>query len=350
MNKKLLLTSALVGTVALSGAAFSEAKVSGDIEVTFRSLSKGSNTDQTGGSNLGSEANIGVSGSQSLDNGMTLNGAFKIDVENSNAGGAERAMWAEGDALVIGYGDDLGPGIDTDGSVAPHVGDQNDTLAQATVGFDSSFMDVHAADHLVLGYKALGGFFGVTYAPEFTESITNEDSGAITNDDAPSAYTVGYQGNLGFEGLAVQAAISKSDDVGTATTEDGDETYTKFGVSYKIGQFAIGGDVQDFEKGALTTADADTALGKQARRANVTFAVNENLAVGYSYTESEKSIGSGATYAQRTANVEEEISAITVGYNIAGLGFNFSYAETDNANNVKGTDHETWQIQTKQKF
>jgi hypothetical protein len=44
------------------------------------------------------------------------------------------------------------------------------------------------------------------------------------------------------------------------------------------------------------------------------------------------------------------MTALTVGYNIAGLGFNFSVAEIENVGGVSGTDATTWQIQTKQAF
>jgi hypothetical protein len=37
--------------------------------------------------------------------------------------------------MFIGYGRDHGAGIDLDGTVAPHVGDQNDTLGIQSMAF-----------------------------------------------------------------------------------------------------------------------------------------------------------------------------------------------------------------------
>jgi hypothetical protein len=341
MNKKLLLTSALVGTMAFTGSVLAETKITGDIEVTLRSNSKDTTTDTAGADEIGSESNIILNSSKDMDNGMTLKYGFKIDAEDT-AGVGERYMVAEGDGMYFGYGDDMGKGIDLDGSVAPHVGDQNDTLPQVTTAFKSSYLDTFSSDSLRVGFNVLGGDLGLVYAPDL--GSTNADSGAPV-EAAPSAYTIGYKGSLGIDGLAVQAGVTKSDETQTTTT--GEAEYTKLGIGYNMGQFAIGGDIQDYDRGRLSTA---TDTGTQAKRMNATFSASDDLSIGVSYTETEKSLGSGSTYADRTANTAEEITAVTVGYNIAGLGFNFSYAETQNVDGVSGTDTTGWQIQTKQKF
>lgn len=59
MNKsKLLLTSALVGSVAFAGASFAETKVVGNIETTYNATSENGQDSARG---LGSETNIGLS-------------------------------------------------------------------------------------------------------------------------------------------------------------------------------------------------------------------------------------------------------------------------------------------------
>jgi len=319
-----------------------ETKIGGDIEVTMRSHSRDAATDETGGSTIGSESNVQLEGSKDMDNGMTLNYGFKIDAEDA-VGHGERYMGATGDNMYVGYGDDMGKGIDLDGTVVPHVGDQSDTLAQTTVSFSSAYMDVYASDSLRLGFNVLGGDLGIVYAPDLAS--TDSDSGDPVEGN-PSAYTVGYKGSLGIEGLSVMAAVSKSDENQTATT--GEQEFTKFGAAYSLGQFSVGFDVQDYDKGVLSSATADT--GFQTQRVGATFSASDNLSVGVNYTETERSLGSGDSFADRTANTAEEITAVTVGYNIAGLGFNFSYSETENVGNVNNTDSTGWQIQTKQKF
>jgi hypothetical protein len=343
MNKKLLLTSALAGVVAFTGSVMAETKIGGDIEVTLRSHSRDAATDETGGTGLGSESNVQLEGSKDMDNGMTLNYGFKIDAEDA-VGHGERYMGASGDGMYIGYGDDMGKGIDLDGTVVPHVGDQNDTLPQVAVSFSSSYMDTYSSDSLRVGFDVLGGNFGLVYAPEL--GSTNADSGSPTEADGPSAYTVGYKGSLGVEGLSVMAGITKSDENQTATT--GKSEFTKFGAAYNLGQVSVGFDVQDYDTGHLDTSD--TSTGNQTKRVGATFSASDNLSIGVNYSETERSLGSGDSYADRQANTKEEITAVTVGYNIAGLGFNFSYATTDNVGNVSGTDSTGWQIQTKQKF
>jgi hypothetical protein len=316
--------------------------------VTLRSLSYDT-VNTSSGSELGSETNIVLKGGKDLDNGMKLEmGAnFESDgVDGSTAGGSdtirELSMVATSDTMFIGYGRDHGKGVDLDGSVAPHVGDQNDTLAQASSAFSSAYLDVHAGDHIKLGTSALGGTVAAYYSPSVGSQ--SNDAGAIAGDKGNSGFQVGYQGSLGVEGLSVQLGYAESDDSKTATT--GKKEYSKIGASYNFGQFAIGGDIQDY--GQAKTDAADGVVGAQAKRVNATFAASDNLAIGISYTETDEALGiSTAEYLTQTT---EEITALTVGYNIAGMGFNFSYAETSNLGGINGTDTTSWQIQTKQNF
>jgi len=350
MNKKLLLSSALVSSVALAGAAAAEMKVGGNMEVTYRSYS-GDTKAVTDGTVLGQETNITVSGSKDMDNGMTL--TYGGNLESDAAGEFnERSMVASTDAFFIGYGRDHGKGIDLDGSVAPHVGDQNDTLAQSTsILFSSNYMDgAYASDHFKLGASVLGGTLSALYAPSLGTNGNDAGNIAANGGDGAegtgSAYALGYQGSLGVEGLNVQLGIVDSDE--TASTDSVNQQTTKLGASYTYGQFSVGGDIQDYENGQLITKNG--AVGNQAKRVNATFAASDKLAIGVSYTESEVSYGNGTAYSTLSANTAEEITALTVGYNIAGLGFNFSVAEIENEGGVSGTDATTWQIQTKQSF
>jgi hypothetical protein len=353
MNKKLLISTALA-SVALTGSALAELKVSANTEVTLRSLSYDTTSNDTGGvagTVLGQETNIVISGGKDLDNGMTLSmgGNLELDNQNTTAAGTsdtmrEVSMVASNDSMFIGYGRDHGVGVDLDGSVAPHVGDQNDTLAQGSTAFSSAYLDVHAGDHLKLGFNVLGGKLAAYYSPD--QGSLGNDSGVPTG--GPSAYQIGYQGNLGVEGLAVQLGYGASDDVKTATS--GEKTFSKMGISYNFGQFAIGGDIQDFDYDITDTAASkyDGSKGETATRMNATFAASDNLAIGVSYTETEESLGTGTT--GYLTQVKEEITAVTVGYNIAGMGFNLSYAETENLGGANNVDTTGWQIQTKQSF
>ena len=346
MNKKLLLSTALA-SVALTGSALAELSISANTEVTLRSLAFDKTSEDTtgvAGTALGQETNISIKGGKDLDNGMSLamGGNVEMDKKGSSGSGMrEVSMVASNDSMFIGYGRDHGAGVDLDGSVAPHVGDQNDTLSQGSDAFSSAYMDVHASDHLKLGFNLLGGTLAAAYAPNFGSE--EADSGVPTGGD--SAYSVGYQGNLGIEGLSVQAGYSESDTAANSATT-GDKEYSKIGVAYNFGQFAVGGDIQDY--GVTTIVDGTVSNGAQAKRVNATFAASDNLAIGVSYTETEESLGAAADgyLTQQT----EEITALTVGYNIAGMGFNFSYAETENLGGANGVDTTSWQIQTKQSF
>jgi len=61
MKNKLLMTTALIGSVAFAGSSFAETKVIGDVEATFKTKSRDlAANERHGASGFGTEENIGV--------------------------------------------------------------------------------------------------------------------------------------------------------------------------------------------------------------------------------------------------------------------------------------------------
>ncbi len=135
MNKKLLLTSALVGSVALTGFANAETKITGDLEVTLTSTSSEAAASNTGSSDIGREMNIVLSaGNDTALGALTYGGKFTVDGVNSG-GSTEWYTTISNGNLAVSIGQDMGAGSDNDGTVAPHVSDQADTLGRGTVSY-----------------------------------------------------------------------------------------------------------------------------------------------------------------------------------------------------------------------
>jgi hypothetical protein len=330
MNKKLLLTSALVGSVALTGFANAETKITGDLEVTLTSTSSEAAASNTGSSDIGREMNIILSAGNDTSLGaLTYGGKFTVD--GVAASGAEWYTTISNGNFAVSIGQDMGAGSDNDGTVAPHVSDQADTLMRGTGSYTSSSLNPYGKAHVGAEYKALGGKFGVTYAPNNANAIA--ESAAVGNGD--SAYEFGYTGSPIGMGISVAAFHAETN--GDATS--GTAKYNKFGVAYANGPFAVGGQVQDYSNGLNAGSQADIS----STAVSATFTANDNLSIGVGQTTTNRS-------SDAAGNVEEKINFVTVGYNLGGLGVDLSVANVDNASFSQGADYQVIQLRTVNKF
>jgi len=334
MNKKLLLTSALVGSIAVAGSAIAETKISGDLEQTYASASRDlAANKQTGDQGYGSEANIAMSASKDIDLG-TLKYGFKFEGDGDNSFDAdEHFLEISNDALTFHFSRNSGSVNDLDGSVVPHVGDQNDTLATraGTAAFNSSYIDYRGGAYTGVSTKVLGGQVSLAYGL----GSTGTDSGTIAG--GASSVNASYIGSLGVEGLKVMLGRSEAE-----SATGGTARFNKMGASYSVGPVAIGVDHQDFDDGLGATASADN----QTLRYGVTYNVSDDLSVGVNYSETQVGVADSAN----TTAVDEEITTFAVGYNLGGLGVKLYVSNIDNLAGTTGDDAQVIQFQTKQSF
>ena len=328
MKNKLLLTSALVGSVAFAGATFAETKVGGNIETTYNATSE-NGQDSTRG--LGSETNISLSTSQDLDNGLTAKAGFVLENGNSDT----EYLVVGNDTFNFAVANDYGNNLSS--TVLPHISDQAGTIVQRdeTATYDNMpVANAHNAHHVALNVNGAGGTFTARYTP----SLADTRNGASTvTADGNSATEIMYTGSLGVDGLSVVVGQSEE----TAATDNGTEEgkYKKYGIAYNFGQFAVGIEKQESEDAAATADQIELDSDK----ASVTFAASDKLSLGLVYVETEKKDGG-----TKAAN-DEEIIMAQVGYNFGGLGIELSYADIDNVGNATG-DSEALQIRTITKF
>ena len=134
-QSKLLLTSALVGSVALAGSAFAD--ISGDITTTIQLGSDdGAATSNGSDERIGSEVNIKYSSKADLDNGMTAGIKGKLEFQNGTAD-QEYEMTIGTDSAYLGIGSDGGNSIRS--SALPFLGYVPGTLAEAVSLLSGSF-------------------------------------------------------------------------------------------------------------------------------------------------------------------------------------------------------------------
>ena len=332
MKNKLLLTTAIASGMMISTAAFSDVKISGDIEQTYRSVSYSLAADKIkGGAGLGAETNVALTYTGSLTNGLKVAAGSVLEDGVADT----EFLTISGEMISVTFGQDTGNNLSS--TVVPHVSDQDGTLyGAANGGTAASFQNVrgtnpHDHRHVSVDAKGAGGTFTVRYSPS-TDANRTSDSGI--DNSGQSATELLYAGSLGVAGLNVQVGYVKEtqkNDSGVV----GDGKLTKFGAAYNFGQITVGADQQKYDTGAVANSDT-----KSTRFAAV-FAVNDQIKLGARYTKTDID---GST-------ADEKMKTLEIGYNLGGLGIELSYGQGENlGGSSTATDIDVVQLRTRQAF
>jgi len=351
MNKKLLCTSALIGSL-VSGVAFAELKIGGDITHTINVGSDETNTanNNVASERFGSEMNLTIASKKDLNNGMYVSYSGKLEVDDSDNGQADHEyeiQLGQGN-FYIGAGSDSGNNISlsptlpnvgyTVGTLAVNVGGTVPLNYDGLIGGGSGrgVNEANDQEHISLNYKALGGTFSYIYSPNHSLLNANEQSDDHDNiDDAlgGSAYAVLYTGEPVKN---VKVIIGRNEQSGETTTDTTQElTVDKFGVSYNFGQFAAGVEYQTYEDAGTEEANVWNY--------SVAFKASDALTLGIQY---------GVAEDEDAASVQpkEKIKAVTAGYNLGPASIALSLVDGESINNQDGDDVKGAVITTKFKF
>jgi hypothetical protein len=120
----------------------------------------------------------------------------------------------------------------------------------------------------------------------------------------------------GMEGLTLYGGISQTDILQDSGTYDSDVSEKTIGAKYAVGGFTIGYHWSEENNGRATTATKYENDGY-----GITFAVNDDLSIGYNHYESEQT---------STTNVTEEASSIQIAYTMGGASIRLAEASGDN--------------------
>ena len=331
--KKLLTTTALIGLVASSVSSYAETKVTGSIEQTYNANSVGGTDAKSGSDGLGQETNLKISSSKELDNGMKLSGGF-----NSEDGAIDSSsIVLSSGAVSFGVGADFGQHIHS--NINPRV-DDNPFDAISLSGDDGmNVYQVHDKQHVGLAFKTDMGTVALNYAPGNTSIAASDGNVASTGG---SGTEISFKGNLGVDGLTVllgQETIS-ADTNGQVTKATAEEVEKVAGFKYGQGAWAVGYTHRTFDDGTTSAVEnsIDTVTAISA-----TYAISDSLSIGYENLTGEF---------ESSALKDEESDAITVGYNLGGLGVSVMYVESDSISggSTAQDTQEELQIRTVYKF
>jgi len=312
MNKITKLgVSALCGSLAaVSAANAGDLSVTGGVDMTWVSLPKAET-----GNPIGIGSNMGFSGSGEMDNGWTVD--LSIAYKNRAAYSSTTVtvtVPSLGD-IQIGQGGS-GTGIDRMDDVTPNVWEE----AYAT-GLTNGIQTVNGAS-TGTGIEWTPNMMpdGLTarlfWTPDVVGSGNNDGGGAGS---AINSGSNGYDITLvatdaitGMAGLEIGAGYSAFD----RTAVEGDASDTTVYATYSVGGFTLGYQWSEADLGTTTGAQQYDNDGY-----GITFAVNDDLSIGYNHYESEQT---------NATNVTNEATSVQIAYSMGGASIRLAQGSGDN--------------------
>ena len=248
------IIAAAVATAFIAPAFAADVSISGDTAFVFNDTEAGS-TSSTG------DADVRVSASEEMDNGMSVSVYIDFEVENTNVAGNDSVISISGafGTFDIGNDTDLGGDAFDDVADVAENGLGNDLDAAASVGNSVQFQPnlgieglavavgyAHGAavDNAVVGYGVQYSTGGLTVAA----GQLSDDS--VTADDG-THFSVSYTTGPFY------AAYESRDN--TDGTQDKEET--SIGLTYNYGPGKLYMEVEDSQASATAEELTDTVIG-----------------------------------------------------------------------------------------
>lgn len=342
--KKILCTTALVGTTILAGVNISAAQttITGQLDLTYKSISSdGAGTAGTAKSyrGFGKETQINIANKGNLNvAGLSYAAGFSLEADGGEtlAGGAHSEntyldIISGNTTLSISADHIMNPDFEIT-NIAGGKADIDDVAAG--IGGVVSLAKTHATNSANSGYGAFG--FGiiqtipnfarvaVSYVPSNTAANAVGDiqdvAKSASGDGGNSQYDVMIDGDLGIKGARAFYAYSKaeSETPGTAATAS-EKKGQKYGVSYNFGQITLAASKSDVQ--STSNVDADTTSFA------IAYAINNNATINIIRA---KTNADGTATTAIATTLDEKLTGVNIGYNLGPVTVNAWYVDGDN--------------------
>ena len=294
-NLKKIGLTALAGTLASTSYAIAgDLSVSGTARMEYQSTadSATANTDS-----FADNSTLTFSGSGELDNGfgVSISKAITPNTAGYYVVTSEHVSLDMGDMGTISMANGMNPaGIGSISDMVPNAGEQPwDDLGTTHGGPEDGVASPHSGHRL--GYSVNAAGATVSAAADFQ------------NNTATTSMAIKLDGLV--EGLNIGAGLAS--DAQAATEDDIETVYA----SFAYGPITVGVQNTKVEKDAANTDIERDSYG-------ITFAVNENLSIGYGVSEVEYDALSN----------DEESTGIQASYTSGGMKIGFVNNKKDNLN------------------
>jgi len=335
MKNKLLTTTAIAGLL-VSGAAFAQTTVSGNLDLTYKGFSNKADKAKSG-RGFGKESQINITNKGKLNNGMDYVAGFSIEHDGQESGSQANAT-TSGTAMfnenvyidfisgktTLTIGADHIQNPDYEITNLAGVYDLDDVVSGINGTGPTSFLTSIGSPYSSFGLgltQDLGvGKFSVYYAPSQAAIAGASDGGFTTHssyvDGTNSTYEVGFRGDLGVKGLDAGLFYNSTDSNDRGTNSNSADNY-KASLRYTAGAVTVAGAMAEQETN--TTAVSTT---KKSKSVGVAFAASKDLSLGIAHGRTDAGVAS--------TPLDEKITVISVGYSLGPVGLGVAVGKVDN--------------------
>ena len=342
--KKLLLTTALIGSTLVASNAIAQTTVTGNLNISYKAMAvEPAASAGTSGRGFGNEQQINIQNKGKLNNGLDYAAGFSIE----NDGAQTATLFNENVYIdVIAGNTTFTIGTDhiqnSDRTTSTLVGgmEAGDMVlgnSTGTAASQSIFLTSVGADPAqAYGFGIIQtipsfGKLSALYVPSNSNlnTVTAADKSFVEGDSA--AVELGFVGDLGVKGLNIH--LFRNEASKAVSTEANKLTGENYGISYNFGTVTVG---YDRKKTGAVAANADITQDGFG----VAFAVNPQVTVAANYTKAEK---------QGTAT-DAEAKSIALGYNLGAVSIIASYSQLENILGTAGADRDVVYLAARTSF
>ena len=379
MKNKLLLSTALVGGLALTGVAHAQTTITGNMNLSYKSATNdngvnnsnvtAANRTNATDSSFGRETQINIANKGKLNNGIDYVAGFSLEFDGLSGASSNTLTAAASDSRITRIANEnvfidlifgnttLSVGSDhlnnmsfsavprvaqhmgtTLASVAMDTSSTTSVAQAATAGGGTAYRfyaggaSLGASNYMGLGVQQVTPFGTITgqYFPRANATVAGNDG--IVRQTSNDAYELHYRGNLGVKGLTATAGYNMIKQNGpTATTGNDDQTGSALGIGYNFGSAAIGIQKNWTDNGGVGTSKIDIS----SVELGATYALTKDITLGVLRT---KTTGQYFTAADMPG--DEKATAFTVGYNLGAINTSVTYAQAKDIRGVSGVESD----------
>jgi hypothetical protein len=342
--KKLLSTTAIAGLL-ISGSAFAQTTITGELRINYKGVSQDIATGKTqkSGRGFGTEQQINFANKGKLNvGGLDYAAGFSIENDGAQTGTLfNENMYIDivnaGSGTTLSFSQDHIQRSDSDRSAAVIFGFSPNELSSGgdTTLFDQTAGVGTGASQSVAILQKIGTFGTLSY--NYAPTTTNQDtttttsgvgsSESFTETGEESSYEVGFTGSLGVAGLDVAAFKAKQKAlISGATNAAVKPESDHFGIRYTTGAISIGAAQKKYNQ------DGPTKDENKEKHYGAAYAVDKNLSLGIIHATAE-----------RTSVLEKQkTTGIQVGYNLGPVALVTSVAKSEDVGGVLGADNKVF--------
>ena len=341
MKNKLLLSSALLGSLVIAGSSYAQTTVTGSLALSLKSLDGyNSATNATGSQrSFGRESQVNIQNKGKLNNGMEYAAGFSFEQDGGQTGDfSDENVYVDfisGDTtLTIGQ-DHIQNTNRTKGVLLgidafDLATGNNYSVTTALTGAGPAFIQSAGANPAAamgvgIVQKTPFGSVSALYAPTNGNSGSDDNVGNTSGansttleSDRESSFEIGFEGNLGVKGLAVHYFYNEEQKNAGGTR---DLQGINAGVSYNMGQITAGFTRKETEFGAST-------LERKQNEFGLAYAVTPLLTLAANYTVVDSNAASA---------VDAKSKSIGIGYNLGPVSIVGQMAKMENITNTTNT-------------